>query len=146
MDQHDWNPPQHDEVREHTSTANNQRIDRTTRGAIDEASTSRTALRARLAELDREWTLDRALMLNFSILGGLSASLAMRNLRRTGKLGAWGALFITQMAFLAHHAIRRWCPPMPVFRRLGFRSDQEIDAERELLRQRLSDRFATAVE
>jgi hypothetical protein len=46
-------------------------------------------------------------------------------------------MFFTQMGFLANHAIRRWCPPMPVLRRLGFRSDHEISAERVALTRRL---------
>ena len=94
--------------------------------------------RARLSELDREWNVDRALMLNFALVGGLSASLAMRSLKRTGRLGGWGAMFFTQIAFLAHHAIRSWCPPMPLFRRLGYRSSAEICAERVALEQRLA--------
>ena len=61
----------------------------------------------------------------------------MRSIYRRRKLGGWGALFITQMMFLAHHAIRRWCPPLPVFRRLGLRSAREIEAERMSLQRRL---------
>ena len=48
-------------------------------------------------------------------------------------MGGWGLLFWTQMGFLVHHAVKGWCPPLPVFRRLGFRSAQEISAERVAL-------------
>jgi hypothetical protein len=132
-----WSPPAHDLVRRHTSEASNARIDRETAAALDEAARSPDAIRARLAELDREWNVDRALMLNFAIIGGLSASLAMRSMARRRRLGGWGAMFFTQIAFLAHHAIRSWCPPMPVFRRLGYRSNQEICAERIALEDEL---------
>jgi hypothetical protein len=134
-----WSPPNNDEIRKHTSATSNARIDRETERAVAAALGSRAALQTRLAELDREWNVDRALMLNFAVLGGLSASLTMRSLARSRRLGGWGALFFTQIAFLAHHAIRRWCPPMPVFRRLGFRSQREIDRERQVLEARLSD-------
>lgn len=134
-----WEPPHRDDIREHTSAASNERIDRETRDALADASPSPARIRARLAELDREWTVDRALMLNFAVLGGLSGSLAMRRLYTARKLGGWGALFFTQIAFLAHHAIRRWCPPMPVFRRLGFRSESEIGAERVALQRQLDE-------
>jgi hypothetical protein len=128
-----WAPPAHDRVRERTNESTNARIDRDTRRAVDEASESSEAMRERLAALDREWNIDRALMLNFAILGGLSAGLAMRTLARERRLGGWSAMFATQIGFLAYHAIRGWCPPVPVFRRLGFRTAREICAERVAL-------------
>ena len=40
-------------------------------------------------------------------------------------------------AFLLQHAIQGWCPPLPIFRRLGFRTQSEIEAKRcALQRQR----------
>ena len=36
--------------------------------------------------------------------------------------------------FLLQHAIQGWCPPVPVFRRLGFRTAAEIDYERYALK------------
>lgn len=143
MSQARWEAPSHDGIRERSSDAANARIDRETQGAIDQARTSPEQLEARLAELDREWNIDRALMLNFAVVGGLSSTLAMRSLVTRGKLGGWGALFFTQIAFLAHHAVRRWCPPMLVFRRLGFRSQQEIDAERCVLKHQLQQHLDT---
>ncbi len=35
-------------------------------------------------------------------------------------------------------AVRGWCPPVSVLRRLGFRSDKEIAAERVALEKRLA--------
>lgn len=37
-------------------------------------------------------------------------------------------------AFLLQHAIQGWCPPVPLFRRLGFRTQTEIDYERYALK------------
>jgi hypothetical protein len=134
-----WYPPSHDEIRERTSSVSNERIDRTTRRAVSHALASPADMRDRIAALDREWDIDRVLMLNFAVLGGLSAALTMRSIARSGRLGGWGALFFTQIGFLAHHAIRRWCPPMPLFRALGIRSQREIDREREHLQHLQSD-------
>jgi len=53
-------------------------------------------------------------------------------------MGGWGALFWVQVGFLAFHALRGWCPPLPLFRRLGFRSADEIGVEREVLHDALS--------
>jgi hypothetical protein len=36
--------------------------------------------------------------------------------------------------FLLQHALQGWCPPLPVFRRLGFRTASEIDYERYALK------------
>lgn len=133
----EYQPPVHDRVREHSSASVNQRIDRQARGAVVELATPE-AIRARLAELDREWHLDRALMGVFSVLGALTARGSMRSLARRGHVGFWGLLFFTQLGFLAHHAVRGWCPPVAVLRRLGLRTSQEIGAERVALERKLA--------
>lgn len=133
-----WRAPQHDDIRRHSSSKANHRIDRDTTRAIDEVGDLPSKIRARLDELDREWDVDRALMLNFAVLGAVSSAMAMRTLYAHRRLGGWAALFGIQLGFLAYHAIGRWCPPMPVFRRLGFRSDHEIAAEKLALTERLA--------
>lgn len=133
-----WQPPEHDGIRERTPDDVNRKIDLITRGAIADAEVSAWRIRARLGEIDNEWNVDRALMLNFAIVAGASSSLAMRNLTRRGRIGGWGTLFFTQIVFLGYHAIKRWCPPMALFRRLGFRSAKEIAAERCALEHQLA--------
>lgn len=139
MAERQWRTPSSDGIRKHTATRTNQKIDRATQQSLDDVAFSPDAMRARLSELEHEWNIDRALMLNFAIVGGLSAAMAMRGVHRGNGLGAWAGMFFAQVGFLAHHAIRRWCPPMPIFRRLGFRSEREIDAERAGLEKRLAD-------
>lgn len=133
-----WRAPDHDGIREHTADTVNRKIDLITRGAIAEAEVSAWRIRARLTELDREWNVDRALMLNFAVAASVSSALAMRSLAQRGTIGGWGALFFVQLGFLAFHAVKRWCPPLPVFRRLGFRSAKEIASERCALEHQLS--------
>lgn len=128
----------HDRIREHTRDSVNKRIDRQTLGALADSVGSTEEIVARLKELDREWNVDRALMLNFSVVGALTGGLAMRALARSSRFSGWGALFGAQLAFLAFHAIRGWCPPLPFLRRLGFRTAEEIAAEREVLHQALA--------
>jgi hypothetical protein len=36
--------------------------------------------------------------------------------------------------FLFQHAVQGWCPPVPVLRRLGFRTAYEIEEERRALK------------
>lgn len=139
MHDRQWRAPKEDGIRKHTSAIVNQKIDRATQASLDRRYESPENIRARLAELEREWNVDRALMLNFAVIAGSAALLAMRSVKRRGSIGGWGVLFFTQIGFLANHAIRRWCPPLPVFRRLGFRSEREIDAERAGLEKRLAE-------
>jgi hypothetical protein len=36
--------------------------------------------------------------------------------------------------FLLQHAVQGWCPPVPILRRIGFRTQSEIDDERYALK------------
>ena len=79
---------------------------------------------ARLAELHREWDIERAIEANAAAvaLGGLALGIFVD--RR------FLALPVGVAAFLLQHAIQGWCPPVPVLRRLGFRTQTEIEYER----------------
>lgn len=79
---------------------------------------------ARLAELDREWDIERALQATaagVSLAGLLLTALADRR---------FIALPAMVAGFLGQHAVQGWCPPVPVLRRLGFRTPAEICEER----------------
>ena len=79
--------------------------------------------------LDEEWDIERAIEANASTLALFGALMAA--LRRDNR---WLALPIAVTAFLLQHAIQGWCPPVPVLRRLGFRTSYEIEEEREALK------------
>src|SRR5204862_1017637 len=117
----DWHPPQHDLIRKHSPDHVNQAIDRETQARLADVGDVPHAIRQRLWRLDREWHLDRALLAVFSVVGGITAHGAFAAVRRGHKLSGWRLLFWTQMGFLMHHAIRGWCPPVSVLRRLGVR-------------------------
>ncbi len=137
--------PNRDRVREHTAPKINAKIDSLTRATLD-ATLSRgpRAVEHRLAELDAEWDIDRALMVNFAVAGGAAFSLGLARYvdspwfgpRRKGFLYFFGA----QLAFLALHGIVGWCPPAVLFRRLGLRTKGEIETERHILLQHLESR------
>lgn len=132
-----WHPPENDRIREHTPDHVRAKIDVATLGAIEHARTE-VEIRARLARLDREWHADRALFVSFAVLGGISASNAIRSAWRRRQVSGWRMLLWTQLGFMLNHAIRGWCPPLAVLRRLGFRSAQEIAAERVALEKKLA--------
>lgn len=132
----------HDRVREHTAPHVNESIDRLTRASISEhIAGGAEAISRRLAELDQEWDVDRALMVNFAVAGAATftagitryASSSPFGPRRKGFLYFFGA----QLGFLLLHGLAGWCPPASVFRRLGFRTQREIEVERAALREAL---------
>jgi hypothetical protein len=86
------------------------------------------AVDRRLAELDAEWDIERTLEANAATASLVGVTLGATVDRR------WLALPAVVGAFLLQHAVQGWCPPLPVFRRLGFRTASEIDYERYALK------------
>lgn len=116
-------------VPRHTSPEVNERIRRRTRENIakySDAGPERIA--RRLHELDHEWDIERAIEAN-------AASIALTGVL----LGAFAdrrflLLPAAVCAFLLQHALQGWCPPIPVFRRMGVRTQGEIERERYALK------------
>ena len=82
----------------------------------------------RLRELDQEWDIERTLEANAATLAFTGVVLGAAVDKR------WLALPALVTAFLFQHALQGWCPPIPVLRRLGFRTMREIDTERYALK------------
>lgn len=133
-----------DRVREHSAPYVNRRIDLTAQASADLAiRQGRNQIVRRIAELDQEWDVDRALMANFAVVGGSAFAVGLARYSNPPLFGARpkGLLYLVgaQMAFLMLHATVGWCPPVALFRRLGFRTKSEIDTERDLLVRALED-------
>jgi len=88
----------------------------------------------RLEELDREWSIERTLEANAGLIGFAGVVLAATVSRK------WLILPAVVTGFLFQHALQGWCPPVPVLRRLGFRTPFEIDEERFPLREELREK------
>ncbi|HYD16109.1 MAG TPA: hypothetical protein VEA77_06890 [Hyphomicrobium sp.] len=82
----------------------------------------------RLRELDEEWDIERAIEANASSLAFLGTALGFFI------HPYWLALPALVTAFLFQHAIQGWCPPVPILRRMGFRTANEIERERQALK------------
>ena len=87
----------------------------------------------RLVELDREWDIERALEAHSATVGLVGTALAATVNRK------WLILPALITGFLFQHAIQGWCPQLPILRRLGFRTPEEIDEERRQLMESLED-------
>jgi hypothetical protein len=91
-------------------------------GATDEE------IEQRLQELEEEWDVERVLQLNASTLMMLGTLLGAR-------VNRWFLLLPAGVfSFFGQHALQGWCPPIPVFRRLGIRTRREIERERYALK------------
>jgi hypothetical protein len=122
-------PSTAERVPAHTAPEYNERIHRTTQANIARcARQGRHAIDRRLAELDREWDIERLLEANASSLVVIGCALGAFVSRRFFALPALVG------GFLLQHAIQGWCPPVPLFRRLGVRTEREIDEERFALK------------
>jgi hypothetical protein len=134
-----------DRVREHSAPSVNQRIAERTRDCIEHvAREGRDAIVQRLEQLDHEWDVDRALMVNFAIVGGAAYAAGVYRYAHRPWFGrrrsGWLGFFTVQLGFLLLHGTVGWCPPLPVFRRLGVRTKSEIEAERRALLNALGSR------
>ncbi len=82
----------------------------------------------RLYELEREWDIERVLEM-------MASSISLTGLVLGGtKNRRWFILPTVVLSFLLVHAVQGWCPPLPILRRLGFRTREEIDRERYALK------------
>lgn len=121
-------------VPRHTESEINERIRRQTECNIRHyGKQGSEAITRRLAELDHEWDIERTLEANaasISLIGlGLGASVDRR----------WFILPAIVASFLLQHALQGWCPPVPVFRRMGVRTETEIGYERYALKAMRGD-------
>ncbi len=113
----------------HTADEINAQIQRQTEQSIGRcAAQGPDATSRRLRELDEEWDIERTLEANAATLSLVGLGLGTFVDRRFYALPAAVA------GFLLQHALQGWCPPVPVFRRFGFRTQSEIEQERYALK------------
>lgn len=130
-----------DRVRANTSAEVNERLDREMCERVESyAGKGETEITRRIEELDREWDMERLLETNASALAGLGVGLAAFTGSRK-----WLILPGVVLSFLFQHAVQGWCPPVPVFRRLGVRTRKEIDREKYALKALRGDFDEVAV-
>jgi hypothetical protein len=118
-----------DRVRRFTFKQDRERIDADMRSSIRRyAGQDPAALARRIAELDREWPIERALMAGAGFWVWLGLILGTTVKRRLYVIPAIAG------AILLAYAFAGWAPPILILRRLGFRTRGEIDLERTALK------------
>jgi hypothetical protein len=128
------NDLENDRVRRNTSPSTLARIDTRTDANIRFFSTQPPAeISARLQELEQEWSIERYLQTNASIVALSGAVLGLALSKK------WFLLSAAVTGFLFQHAVQGWCPPLPLFRHLGVRTRGEIDREKFSLKAARGD-------
>jgi hypothetical protein len=123
-------PSTAERVPRNTAADVNRRIRRRTEKNIAKVrNAGPAAIERRLEELDHEWDIERAIEANAATIGLAGLALGVFVDRR------FLALPAAVCAFLLQHALQGWCPPVPVLRRLGFRTQREIFEERLALKR-----------
>src|SRR5262249_53447147 len=105
-----------------------ERIRETMEERIAHYAQNPSEIGARLAELEREWDIERLIEANASTLALTGVVLGATVSRK------WLLLPALVTGVPLQHPIQGWCPPVPLFRRLGVRTQREIDQERFALK------------
>jgi hypothetical protein len=114
-------------VSDHTTDASNERIRRQIEANVAYYAQHPEQIDRRLAELDHEWDIERTLETGSSTLTLTGLLLGIVGNRK------WLLLSLAVQGFFMQHALQGWCPPLPLFRRLGIRTADEINRERYAL-------------
>jgi hypothetical protein len=80
-----------------------------------------------MCRLGREWDIERALETSAGALILLSSIKGFKKSKCFLFTGAIGF-------FLLQHALQGWCPPLPIMRKLGVRTSEEIYNEKTVLK------------
>lgn len=116
-------------VNENTAPEVNQEIEDTTNSRVRRlAAAGPAAINRRLEELEHEWDMERVLEANAASVALTGTILGATVDRRFFVIPALVG------GFLLQHAIQGWCPPVMLFRRMGFRTAPKIDYERYALK------------
>jgi hypothetical protein len=118
-----------DRVRANTAAEINWRIDRDIAACVASyRGKSKAEIQLRIDRLEREWDMERLLEMNASALAFTGLLLGLTRNKK------WLFLPSIVLPFLFQHAVQGWCPPVPLFRRLGVRTREEIDREKYALK------------
>ena len=117
-------PDTEERVTQHTTAIVNERIHgRTLHDVSRFVGADPVFIDERIQQLRGEWDIERTLEANAASMSLFGLVLAVTVDRRFLLLPGAVAVFLLQ------HALQGWCPPLPLFRRLGIRTAREIQDE-----------------
>lgn len=123
-----------DRVRAKTSPKINEAIDREIAATLRfYAGKTHYEISKRIEELDNEWDIGRFIEFRAGVVSIIGVVLGLKKSKK------WLVLSLIAATFLLQYAIQGWCPPVPVLRRFGIRTKQEIDVEKYALKALCGD-------
>lgn len=118
-----------DRVRAHTSPEINEAIDCEIAASVRfYAGKTYYEISKRIEELDNEWDIGRFIEFRAGVVSIIGVVLGFKKSKK------WFILPLIAGTFLLQYAIQGWCPPVPLLRRFGIRTKQEIDVEKYALK------------
>lgn len=120
---------QQDTARTYSVPTLTKRVDQDTQECLKAlAQADREAITQHLEQFSREWDLERYLQTNASLLTLAGVILAATKNKK------WLLVPGVVLPFLLQHGLQGWCPPLPLFRRMGVRTRKEINREKYALK------------
>ena len=116
-----------DRVSHNTDPAVNERIRRRAEERLWFYEQNPDLIPRRLRELEEEWDIERSLETASSSISLFGLAMSILSGRR------WLVLPLLVQGFFLQHGIQGWCPPLPALRRMGVRTQEEIEDERRRL-------------
>lgn len=124
-------PPTTKRVAIHTNSCTNKEIrDKTLRNIRVHKDSGEAILADKIEKLNYEWDTERFLETNAALIVLVSAILGYRK-----KKSRWFLLSGTVGFFLLQHGLQGWCPPLPVIRKFGVRTSDEITNEKNVYKK-----------
>ncbi len=120
-------PKTQQRVRENTDEQINLKIQREIETRVFFYADHPELIDTRISELEKEWDIERVLEANAAGISLFGIAMGSRNCK-------WLVLPFAVAGFLLQHALQGWCPPVPVFRRMGIRTTAEINKEKNALK------------
>lgn len=121
-------------VRKNTSPEVNQEIDTDIIRSLQLYKNADPALmELRIKELDKKWDIERTLEINAAVIALTGTLLGIFVNKK------WAIVPAIVTGFLAQHAIQGWCPPLPLFRKMGVKTRSELDREKYALKAMRGD-------
>ena len=118
-----------DRVRANTSPNINEAIDREIAVTVRfYAGKTDYEISKRIEELDNEWDIGRHVEARAAVISMIGLVLGLNRGKK------WFILPLIAATFLLQYAVQGWAPPIPVLRRFGIRTRQEIDVEKHALK------------
>lgn len=128
-------PPTTKKVAFHTCNKVNQEIRNKTIDCINRYKDSgETILSDKIEKLNHEWDTERFLEANAASVTLFSSIMGYKK-----KKCCWFLVTGAAGFFLLQHALQGWCPPLPVIRKLGVRTAEEISQEKTVYKMRRGD-------